>query len=91
MRRDCVHKSCDLNIHVKLQKTSETAKSLLREINPNFKEVAIFPIRIKGIDSRKFSKIANAISEPKIGQLLRSDVFVSTDGQTSPESFDVTK
>ena len=51
MRRDCVHKSCDLNIHVKLQKTSETAKSFLREINPNFKEVAIFPIRIKGIDS----------------------------------------
>ena len=51
MRCDCVHRSCDLNIHVKLQKTSETAKSFLREINPNFKEVAIFPIRIKGIDS----------------------------------------
>ena len=70
MRCDCVHRSCDLNIHVKLQKTSETAKSFLREINPNFKEVAIFPIRIRGIDSRKFSRIANAISESKIGHVM---------------------
>ena len=120
MRRDCVHKSFDLNIHVKLLKTSETSKSfwslkviyslvqfnlllkhctifhngscsrvlgkekvhtyqvlsrkkktspILREINSNFKELAIFPTRIKGIDSRKFSRIANAISEPKIGHV----------------------
>ena len=119
MRRDCVHKSFNLTIHVKLQKTSETIKSfgalkaiynfvqcnpllkyrtifhhgscshvlgnekvhayqvpsqkktspILREINPNFKELAIFPSRIKGIDSRKFSRIANAVSEPKIGHV----------------------
>ena len=42
---------------------------ILREINSNFKELAIFPSRIKGIDSRKFSKIANAISESKIGDV----------------------
>ena len=115
MRRECVHKSFDLNIHVKLQKTSETSKSfwalraiyslvqcnpLLKHrtifhhgscghvlgnekvhayqvpsrkkkqaINSNFRELAIFPSRIKGIDSRKFSRIANAISEPKIGHV----------------------
>ena len=119
VRRECVHKSFDLNIHVKLQKTSETSKSfwalkaiyslvqcnpllkhrtifhhgtcghvlgnekvhaynfhrekktspILREINSNFRELAIFPSRIKGIDSRKFSRIANAISEPKIGHV----------------------
>ena len=63
---------------------------ILREINSNFKELAIFPSRIKGIDSRKFSRIANAISEPKIGHVT-SDVFVIADGQISPESFDVTK
>ena len=119
MRRDCVHKSFDWNIHVQLQKTSETFKSfwalkaiyslvqcnpllkhhtifhhgscshvldnkkvhtyqvpsqkntspILREINSNFRELAIFPSRIKGIDSRKFSRIANTISEPKIGHV----------------------
>ena len=26
MRRDCIHKSFDLNVHVKLQNTSETSK-----------------------------------------------------------------
>ena len=119
VRRDCVHKSFDLTIHVKLQKTSETSKSfwalkaiyslvqcnpllkhrtifhhgicshvlgnekvhpyhvpsrkktspILREINSNFKELAIFPRRIKGIDSQKFSRIAEAILEPKIGHV----------------------
>ena len=124
MRRDCVHKSFDWNILVKLQKTSETFKSfwalkaiysllqcnlllkhhtifhhgscshvlgnkkvhkyqvpsqkktspILQEINSNFKELAIFPSRIKGIDSRKFSRIANTISEPKIGHAVVSRV-----------------
>ena len=65
-------------------------KKKKREINSNFKELAIFPRRIKGIDSQKFSRIANAISEQRL-VMLRSDVFVTADGQISPESFDVTK
>ena len=42
---------------------------ILQEINSNFKERAIFPSRIKTIVSGKFSRIANAISEPKIGHV----------------------
>jgi len=41
----------------------------------NFKERAKFPSRIKGIDSRKFSRIVNAISEPKIGHVIVKSVY----------------
>ena len=42
---------------------------ILRQINSNFKELAIFPSRIKSIVSRKFSRIVNTVSEPKIGHV----------------------
>ena len=64
---------------------------ILQEINSTFKELAIFPSRIKGIDSRKFPRIANTISDPKIGHVAVRRVFVTADGKISPESFYVTK
>ena len=67
------HGSCSLvlgneKVHV-YQVPSQKTSPILREINSNFKELAIFPSRIKGIDSRNFSRIASAISEPKIGHV----------------------
>ena len=52
-----------------------------KENKPNFMTLTIV--------SQKFSRIANAIAEPKIGRV--TDVSVTTVGQISPESFDVTK
>ena len=42
-----------------------------QEINSNFKEHAIFRSRIKTFVSRKFSRITNTISGPKIGPCYR--------------------
>ena len=41
----------------------------MRQINSNFKELALFPSKIKSIVSRKFSRIVNTVSEPKIGHV----------------------
>ena len=53
---------------IKFHREKDTSP-ILQEINSNFKECAIFPSRIKTIVSRKFSRIRNAISEPKIGHV----------------------
>ena len=61
MRRDCAHKSFDLNIHVKLQKTSATSKSF----EGNKSSRALFPAS-RGLSRRdknerkaiRFSNIA---------------------------------
>ena len=65
----CSHMLGNRKVHVYQVPSRKKTSPILREINSNFKELAIFPSRIKGIDSRKFSRIANAISEPKIGHV----------------------
>ena len=65
----CSHVLGSKKVHVYQVPSRKKTSPILREINSNFKELAKFPSRIKGIDSRKFSRIANAISEPKIGHV----------------------
>ena len=141
VRSDCVHKSCDLNTNVKLQKTSETTKSFgaLKAIynfvqcNPLLKYRTIFhhgscshvlgneKVHAYQVPSQKkkqaqfYERLTQTLRnslyflvEQKVLILesfrglrtqfqsqrlvmLRSDVFVTADGQISPESFDVTK
>ena len=74
------HGSCS-HIAVTQRKSSCVSSSIanktspiLRQINSNFKELAIFPSRIKSIVSRKFSRIVNTVSEPKIGHVTDRQV-----------------
>ena len=65
----CSHVLGNEKVHAYQVPSRKKTSPILREINSNFKELVIFPSRIKGSDSQKFSRIANAISEPKIGHV----------------------
>ena len=70
--------------HVPSQKKTS---STLRQINSNFK----FPSRIKTIVSQKFLGIAKCNFRTKDWSCYGQIVFVTADGQISPELFDITK
>ena len=65
----CSHVLGNKKVHLYQVPPRKKTSPVLRETNSNFKERAIFPSRVKTIVSRKFSRIANAISEPKIGHV----------------------
>ena len=66
---NCSHVLGNEKVHAYQVPSRKKTSPILQEIKSNFNELAIFPSRIKGIDSRKFSRIANPISEPKIGHV----------------------
>ena len=73
----CGHKLGNETVHAYQVPSQIKTSPILREINSSFKERAIFPSRIKTIVSRKFSRIGNAISEPKIGHVTDRRVWYS--------------
>ena len=77
-------------VHTYQVRSRKKTSPILREMNSNFKELAIFPRRIKGIDLESFQGFRTQFQSQRL-VMLRSDVFVTADGQISPESFDVTK
>ena len=77
----CSHVLGNAKVHEYQVPSRKKTSPILREINSNFKELAIFPSRVKGIDTRRFSRIANAISEPKIVHVTIRRVFVTAYGR----------
>ena len=63
---------------------------MLQEINSNFKELAIFPSRIKVLILESFQGLQTQFQSQRL-VMLWSVVFVTADGKISPESFYVTK
>ena len=87
LKSSCSHVLGNKKVHGYHVPSQKKTSSTLRQINSNFK----FPSRIKTIVSQKFLGIAKCNFRTKDWSCYGQIVFVTADGQISPELFDITK